>query len=132
MHWRLLADNMLHESVFRGVQTNVVLGQYLHNRPQLQPPLVLRNTVSEGKRYGREFVDRHELVRVANLGMTCIQWHIIMEDSYSKSVSSFNSARGCNTSPLFLMPNTHAVSGVLAKIRPVKTVKREEVLVNDK
>lgn len=45
MHWRLFTDDMFHQSMLRGVQINLVFGQDLHNRPQLQPPLGFRNTV---------------------------------------------------------------------------------------
>lgn len=38
--------------------------------------------------------------------------------SYSKSVSSLSSARGWKTKDLFFMPNTQAVSGEFANIRP--------------
>lgn len=44
--------------------------------------------------------------------------HMEKYASYSKSVSSFRSARGWKVSALFLMPSTQAESGVLAKIRP--------------
>lgn len=39
-------------------------------------------------------------------------------NSYSKSVSSLSSARGWKTKDLFFMPNTQAVSGEFANIRP--------------
>lgn len=98
---------MLHVSAFRCVQFDVVLGQDLHDRPDLQPPLCLWDAMPAADR-GRE--------SNSPLHLLLVLYTTYM--SYSKSVSSFKSARGWKVSALFLMPRTQAESGVLAKMRP--------------
>lgn len=104
-----LLDHMLHVCMFRGVELYVILGQDLHDRPDLQPPLRPGDAVT--------VKDRPELT-------TCVDHQTILctltggEATYSKSVSPFRSARGWNISALFFMPRTQAESGVFAKIRP--------------
>lgn len=102
-----LLDHMLHVCMFRCVELDVVLGQDLHDGPDLQPPLRPGDAVSA--------VDRPELIPHSD-NTECTEGK--RGATYSKSVSSFSSARGWNMSALFLMPRTQAESGVLAKIRP--------------
>ncbi len=45
-----LLDQVLHVSMFRCVQLDVVLGQDLHDRPDFQPPLGLGDAVPAADR----------------------------------------------------------------------------------
>lgn len=104
-----LLDYVLHVCVLRCVELDVILGQDLHDGPDLQPPLRPGDAVPVEERPAlTPHVDPQTKFSTQTGG----------EASHSKSVSSFSSARGWNMSALFLMPRTQAESGVLAKMRP--------------
>lgn len=115
--WRLLPkkatllDHMLQVGVFRGVQFDVIFSQDLHDGPDFQPPLYLRDAAPATD--GRDHSLGCLLLYLYSYNMWARKYI-----SYSKSVSSFNSARGWKVSALFLIPSTQAESAVLAKIRP--------------
>lgn len=116
---------MLNVSKFGRVQFDVVLGQNLHDGPDLHPPLALRDTVPAAWIAWISNSLIQSIHFASCMGNTIILtvcktvYNICkMCMTYSKSVSSFSSERGWKVSALFLMPSTQAESGVLAKIRP--------------
>lgn len=100
--FRPVVDDVLQLSGIRHVVAGFVLGQDLHQRAQLQPPLLFRDPVPGDSGASSDLCGRliHDL------------------PTYTKSVSSFSCTTGWKTRALRRIPSRQQESSLFANTRP--------------